>query len=223
MKIFSPNMLKTFQECPYKFFLKYTKKITITQSSKNAEKGKKIHALASYYLKGTDIRKFESVLTKDEKITWEKLKSNKYFNFNPLKTEYNLSCKVHKFWIGGRLDALMQEEKNQNYYILDYKTGKIPFDVQNDFQTIIYLLCADKLLQKKGGYNNLSFTYLGLKEDIEKEIILNATLKKEYEERIVSVCEKIEFAKHSNMYKKDKTSCKNCEYNKICNTEGENL
>lgn len=211
---FSPNMLKTFEECQKKFFLKYVEKISLPQRSVIFEKGKKIHALANYYLKGENIEKMEKILTPDEKIAWESLKSSKYFKLHLLDTEYNLSCKVNKYWIGGRLDAFVSDENN--YIILDYKTGSIPKDAKQDFQTIVYLLCADKLLKKKDGYNSLKFVYLGLKDNIEKEILLTENLKDEYEERIGAICDNINFAVDSGVFTCSETCSPYCEYNKIC-------
>lgn len=232
MNNFSPNMLKTFEECQQKFFFKYVEKLSLPQRSLLFEKGKKIHALANYYLKGENIEKMEKTLTDDEKIAWERLKSNKFFQLNAVDTEYNLSCKIGNYWIGGRLDALMDEEEKgkrekekavhdsehtaHSYFILDYKTGKIPQNPEQDFQTIVYLLCADKFLDGKGGYNSLKFVYLGLKDNIEKEILLIEQLKKEYEEKIISTCKKIDFAIDSNVFVRNNERCKNCEYNKLC-------
>lgn len=214
--IYSPNMLKTFEECPQKFFLKYIEHVSLPQRSTIFEKGKKIHALANYYLNGENIEKMEKILTVDEKIAWEALKSNKYFQLNMFNTEYNLSCKVDKYWIGGRLDALMHNEKD--YFILDYKTGQIPPNAEQDFQTIIYLLAADRFLQRQSGYNSLKFVYLGLKENKEKEISLTPELKKQYEEKIVETCKKIDLAVFSNVFAQKKERCKNCEFNKFCNS-----
>jgi len=212
--VFSPNMLKTFEECPQKFFLKYVERVSLPQRSIIFEKGKKIHALANYYLNDFDIAKMEKFLTSDEKIAWESLKSNKYFKLNVVNTEYNLSCKVDKFWVGGRLDSLMINEGD--FVILDYKTGNVPSIAEQDFQTIIYLLCADKFLSKKGGYNSLKFIYLGLKNGIEKEILLTEELKKQYEERIIQICKKINFAIASNVFEINKEFCNHCEYNNFC-------
>lgn len=245
LMIYSPNMLKTFQECPQKFFLKYIERMSLPQRSTIFEKGKKIHALANYYLNGENIEKMEKILTPDEKTTWDSLKSSEYFKLNVFNTEYNLSCKVNKYWIGGRLDALMYNkseercedakmrrcvadlEKNNHastplhllssYYILDYKTGKIPPNAEQDFQTIIYLLCVDKFLIKKGGYGSLKFVYLGLKEDKQKEIILTPDLKKQYEEKIIETCKKIDNAAASGAYSRNKERCQKCEYAKFCN------
>lgn len=215
MNNFSPNMLKTFDECEKKFFFKYIDKKSLPQRSVIFEKGKKIHALANYYLKGFDIKKMEKVLNAEETKAWERLKSNKYFKLKPLETEYNLSCKVRNYWVGGRLDALMNE--NSNYFILDYKTGNIPKNAEQDFQTITYLLCADKLLKaKKSGYDSLKFVYIGLKNGEEKEISLTAELKNQYEEKISTTCKNIDFAINSGVFKPCE-DCKNCEYHKLCN------
>ena len=245
---FSPNMLKTFDECQQKFFFRYIQKLSVPQRSTIFEKGKKIHALANYYLKGEDIEKMEKALNEDEKKVWETLKASEYFKLDVINTEYNLSCKVGKYWVGGRLDAFMEEGKKErrsegeqnyesvllpscppalsstshlspltsHYYILDYKTGDIPKNAENDFQTIVYLLCADKFLKKKGGYNSLKFVYIGLKSGVEKEILLTESLEKQYEEKIVSTCEKINFAVSSGVFSKNDNACKFCEYSKIC-------
>lgn len=216
MNNFSPNMLKTFDECQMKFFIKYIEKISIPQRAKLFEKGKKVHALANYYLKGEDISKMERVLTEDEKRAWENLKSSKKFKLKAVETEYSLSCKIESHWIGGRLDALMTD--GENYFILDYKTGKIPNNPEFDFQTIVYLLAVEKLLKsKKSPYKSLQFVYLGLKDRIEIPILFNETLKKQYEGKITSICGKIELAINSTVFSKCKDCCKHCEYNKICN------
>lgn len=213
--IYSPNMLKTFEECLQKFFLKYIEHVSLPQRSTIFEKGKKIHALANYYLNGENIEKMEKTLTVDKKLAWEALKKSEYFKLNVFNTEYNLSCKVDKYWIGGRLDALMNKEKD--YFILDYKTGYLPPNAEQDFQTIVYLLAADRFLNRKGGYNSLKFIYLGLKESKEKEIILTPELKKQYEEKIIETCKKIDFAVFSDVFSQKKERCQKCDYSKFCN------
>ena len=54
-EIFSPNMLKTFQQCPKKFYFRYVEKISMPMDDTIFEFGKNIHALASYYLKKENI------------------------------------------------------------------------------------------------------------------------------------------------------------------------
>ena len=218
MNNYSPNMLKTFDECQQKFFFKYIQKLSVPQRSKIFEKGKIVHALANYYLNGENIEKMEKILSSDEKIAWESLKNNKYFKLNVINTEYNLSCKIDKYWVGGRLDAFMQD--GEDYFILDYKTGNIPQNAEQDFQTIVYLLCADKYLNSKGDYKSLKFVYIGLKNDVEKEILLIDDLKKQYEEKIISTCKNLDFAVNTNIFLKNNNHCEGsvhgCEYCKLC-------
>lgn len=214
MNNYSPNMLKTFEECEKKFFLKYIQKVSLPQRSAIFEKGKKIHALANYHLNSFDISKMEKTLNADEKATWESLKFNKYFQLDVVNTEYSLTCKVGDYWIGGRIDAFMKDKND--YIILDYKTGNIPQNAELDFQTITYLLCADKILNKKSGYETLKFIYLGLKKNEEKEIILTSELKSEYKQKIISVCDKINSTIASQVIKNNSQNCAKCEYSKLC-------
>lgn len=212
MNNFSPNMLKTFEACPYKFFLKYIEKINLPQSSKPFEKGKNIHALASYYLSGAKVKKFENVLTKQEKIAWETLKSNKYFNLTPVKTEYQISVKVDKYWVGGRLDALMKDDED-NYFILDYKTGAIPKNPSQDFQTMVYLLSVGKfLLSKNLPTTTLKFVYIDLKNNKSEVIEFNPIIQKKYEENLTKICEKIAKAQYLHT-----TNPQSCEFSPLCN------
>lgn len=208
MNSFSPNMLKTFEACPQKYYFKYIEKISVPQKSNLFEKGKKVHALANYYLRGDDISKMEKALNSEELKLWEILKQNEFFNKTYVNSEYNLSCKVDNYWIGGRLDALMKDEKN--YYILDYKTGSIPRNPEYDYQTITYLLCASKMYG-----NNIKFIYIDLKNNKNAIIDFNLAKAQEYEKRITDICDKItnaqfpEEIEHSNI-------CDFCEYKKIC-------
>lgn len=208
MNSFSPNMLKTFETCPKKYYFKYIEKISVPQKSSLFEKGKKVHALANYYLRGDDISKIEKALNDEELQLWEILKQNDFFNKTYVNSEYNLSCKVGNYWIGGRLDALMKDEKN--YYILDYKTGSIPRNPEYDYQTITYLLCASKMYG-----NNIKFIYIDLKNNKNAIIDFNLAKTQEYEKRITDICDKItnaqfpEEIEHSNI-------CDFCEYKKIC-------
>lgn len=213
----SPNMLETFALCERKFNFKYIQKMVLPNNPAMFEKGKKIHALANYFLRSQDVSKMELVLSEDEKLDWMKLKSNKYLGYDVFNTEYNLNCNLRGYWIGGRLDALMH--KNSDFVILDYKTGQIPKNPQESFQTAVYLLCADKFLQKKGGYDSLKFVYIGLKNNDEQEIIFSNDLKSKFEEKIISACKNIEKAQRLGKFLKNCKECKFCEYNKVCDCE----
>ncbi len=208
MNSFSPNMLKTFEACPVKYHFKYIQKISVPQKNTLFEKGKKVHALANYYLRGDNISKLEKALNSEEKTIWEILKKNEYFQKSYINSEYNISCKVGNYWIGGRLDALMKDENN--YYILDYKTGSIPKNPEYDYQTSVYLLSASKMYGK-----NIKFIYIDLKNNQNYIIDFTPEKEKEYEKNILAICDKItnaqlpEEIEHSKM-------CEFCEYRKIC-------
>lgn len=204
--MYSPNMLKTFNTCPKKFYIKYINKISIPQKASVFEKGKRIHALANYYLRGDDITNFEKILKPDEKIIWNNLKKNEYFQKTYINSEYNLSCKTGDFWIGGRIDAVVKDENF--YYVLDYKTGQIPQNPEYDFQTIIYLLCASK----KFG-NNTKFIYLDLKNNINH--IINFAGNNSYINLITEACHKAETYELTDDVEYTK-KCDFCEFKKIC-------
>ena len=70
-QIFSPNMLKTYELCPRKFYLKYIKNIQMPVNDEIFEFGKNIHALASYYLRGENLDNIEHSLTAKEREVWE--------------------------------------------------------------------------------------------------------------------------------------------------------
>ena len=206
MSDFSPYMLKTFKECPKKFEYKYIKKIIMPQKASNFERGKKIHALANYYLQGIDITKLETSLLPEEAAIWQKLKNNEFFNKQYVKSEYTLSAKIKNYWIGGRLDALMQDENC--YYILDYKTGAIPPNPEFDFQTMIYLYCASKILNT----TCLKFVYIDLKNNENKIIEFSKDRMTEYEKTLSDMLDKM----NTTDFPQNTDGCRFCEYNKLC-------
>lgn len=208
MNIFSPNMLKTFEQCQKKYYFRYVENLNAPQKSEPFEKGKRIHALANYCLRGDDISNLEKTLNSQEMAIWESLKSNEYFNKTYVNSEYNLSCKVGDFWVGGRLDALVKDD--EHYYILDYKTGEVPKNAEFDYQTMVYLLCVSKFLKD---CKEISFVYIDLKNNVNHKIDLTQDLSKKYEEKLVKIINQIE---SSQNFQADKTACKYCEYNKFC-------
>ena len=127
MNSFSPNMLKTFEACPQKYYFKYIQKISMPQKTSFFERGKKVHALANYYLRGDNIDKLETTLNKDEKAIWDTLKQNEFFKKSYINSEYNLSCKIGSYWIGGRIDALMEDSGKPNLrFISEYEGQHTP-------------------------------------------------------------------------------------------------
>lgn len=208
MNNFSPNMLKTYINCPKKYYFKYIQNISMPQPASYFEKGKKIHALAHYYLQGADISNMLNALNADEQIIWQNLLQNEFFSKTYVNSEYNLSCKIGNYWVGGRLDALMKE--TDDYFILDYKTGSIPKDCETDFQTMVYLLCADKKIKE---YNSLKFVYIDLKNNENAIIEFTEEKKFLYIQSLKAVCEKIS---RTAEYPQNCDKCKFCEYQKLC-------
>ena len=202
---FSPNMLKTFQLCPKKFYFRYVKNISMPVNDEVFELGKNIHALASYYLRKENIDKMEASLTEREKVLWLYLKSINYFSYEVVGTEYNLTVKIGENFYGGRLDALVK--KDEKYYILDYKTGSAPKNAKFDFQTMIYLLAVRAFYKT----NNVVFVYLDLKNKKEVAIELTDELVKEYEAKLDEIVSRI----HKEEFVLNKKICP-CEYDIIC-------
>ena len=222
MTNFSPNMIKTYQTCPKKYYFQYVENISVPKSVLPFEKGKKIHALANYYLQKVKIDRIETALNEQEREIWELLKQNPFYNLDYVKSEFTLSIKLtphpalspnkqgnNSYWLGGRLDALVKTDKD--YYILDYKTGSIPKTPEFDPQTMIYLLCADRYLKE---YNSLSFVYIDLKNKQNHVIKFTPELKTKYEDELLKICTQID---SDSIFKCNSESCKYCEYGKICN------
>ncbi len=200
----SPNMLKTYELCPRKFYLRYVKNISMPVNDDIFEFGKNIHALASYYLRGENIDKMELSLSEREAAVWNYLKGIKYFGYEVVNTEYNLSLKLGDAFFGGRLDALVKED--DTYYILDYKTGSAPKNAKFDYQTMIYLLAVSKFFKT----DKVKFIYIDLKNKEELAVEYSPELGEEYQKRLVNAA-KI----NSDEIPPKKTECK-CEYKAVC-------
>ena len=202
---YSPNMLKTFEQCPKKFNFRYVKNISMPINDEIFEFGKNIHALASYYLRKEFIDKMELSLSSKEREVWEYLKGIKYFSYEVINTEYNLAVKIGDNFFGGRLDALVKN--GEEYYILDYKTGSAPKNAKYDFQTMIYILAVKEFFQTE----KVKFVYLDLKHKDEVLIEYNSDLELEYKKKLLKVV--------SDIKQNDEISRKNdcqCEYSMIC-------
>lgn len=205
--IYSANMLKTYKTCPLKYKLKYVERFSLPQKFEVFEKGKKIHALAYYYLKGDDVSRFETALTPDESAVWAHLKENEFFNMQTYRAEFDLNVKIDRFWVGGRLDAVVTDGAG-NYYILDYKTGAVPKNPEEDLQTLVYLAALEAHL--KGEFKSLKFVYIDLKNN--KNHIIDSTLA--HTEIIEHICRQIESEKFSPA-----EDCGLCEYRHYCLSE----
>jgi len=206
--IISPAMMKMFSDCGAKFYYRYIEQIPLPRLDKSFAAGKNIHALASYYLRGENISKFEKILTPKENEYWNYLKNCMYFNNEPIGIEKNISCRLGEFWIGGRIDAIVK--KDNAIFILDYKTGGVAPDMTYDYQTMVYLyLCS----QYYKDYESLSFVYIDLKNKQDVKIEYNKTLEKEYISKLKNICSSI---KNFDITKfKHPDNCR-CEYSNMC-------
>lgn len=200
-------MLNTFQECPVKYYYRFVKNIIAPTLDSNFLVGKNIHALASYYLKAQDISMYE--LNDNEVMMWNNLKGCKYFSYSTKMVESTVACNVSGNWIGGRLDALVA--KDEDYYILDYKTGEIPNNAKYNYQTIVYLMSCDKLISN---YKSLNFVYLNVRTGEEEIITFSDTLNQEYEDKLTNIINDI--VKLSVPIPHKNQQCLRCSYAKMC-------
>lgn len=203
--IISPNMLKTYELCPKKFYFRYIKKISMPVNDDIFETGKNIHALASYYLRKENIDKLEKSLHPQELELWNYLKNIEYFSYEFIASEYNLSLRIGEEYFGGRIDALVKN--GDKYYILDYKTGTAPKNAKYDFQTMIYLLAVRSFYKT----DDVVFIYIDLKNKTNVEIPLTAELAEEYTKKLLDTSSQIA----SENFIRKTNKC-NCEYNIIC-------
>ena len=109
-----------------------------------------------------------------------------------------------------RVDAVVVDNQN-NYYILDYKTGNIPQDYKYAFQTMIYSLGCNSLFND---INTLRFVYINVRDVETKEVLFTESLKSEYETRISDVISNIK--KDSFSVRKHSEKCNACQYQKVC-------
>ena len=218
MLIVSSGALKTYKECPQKYNLIYNKHVEIPSDNKFAENGKKIHALINYKLKGADTENFEKSLNEQEnkelKTLWKNFLQTDISNIEKSELAFELPL-TEDIKLTGRIDALRQN--NGKYEILDWKTGK-PENVnpEKDFQTIIYLYSIFEILKfykKIENCENLSISYVFLKEKTTKTVIFSAEKHKEYSKIIKDICEEINSVK---TYKRNEKICNHFTYKIVC-------
>lgn len=218
---FSSNMLKIYEECPQKYKLIYEDKITLPQQTSQAETGKNIHALINYYFKGFDITKLTATLDTDTKILWQNFLNLGIKKEDIFKSEYQFNVKINdKFWLTGRIDAIKEENSDTNsskYSIFDWKTGKLPKTPETDMQTCVYLYSLYKMLKFKNlisNYEDISFTYVNLKDNNTHTILLNENKYKEFDKKISKIISNIKIKVFSKDV--DVTKCYNCNHKTVC-------
>ena len=232
-KTFSAHMLKTFRECPYKYYLEYEKKINIPQDNSQAETGKNIHALINYYLKGFNTEKLIGSLSERELQLWNNYLNLNIKNNNIFLSEYSFNIKINKKnWLTGRIDAISRE--GNSYTIYDWKTGNLPIAPDKDLQTMTYSIALSKQLNHtcdKDRVNSLRFVYMSLKTAESIDLIIPSRIIEGYSKTICAIIEELEeFSKRSNYPKldnsensntnnKENASCESCKFKIICKTD----
>lgn len=183
---FSTHSLKLLEENIEEFKKQFIEGTHFMQNPPQAKEGKKFHALISYYLKGYDISKFESVLNDGEKAMWQALKADCVLDFSKNKfvaVEHPFLVKEEKFFLNGRFDAIFKGENG--YTILDWKMKNLPKNPEDDLQSVVYLYCASKIFNTE----NISMTYCSI-STLEKTTV-NFASKDAYYERIFSLVSKL--------------------------------
>lgn len=128
------------------------------------------------------------------------------------QTEKQCTAPFEKLTLTGTIDRI--DKKGEHYYILDYKSGKIPettskkLETESDFQLQFYYLLTRDLGNVEEAY------YYDLK---------NATLHAEplFDEKLVLLYQHLETLMESREFNftmtEDLKKCQYCPYQKICN------
>lgn len=226
---YSSNMLKTFEECPKKYFFQYIENIQIPQSTKSADIGKNIHALINYYFRGFDINKIVNSLSQQEKTLWQNFINLGMKKEDIYKSEYSFNVKINENnWLTGRIDAIIKT--SDKYHIYDWKTGTIPEKAETDIQTCIYLFSTYKILKNKNLISNiedLHFIYINLKTNEKTKINLNKKKYIEIENKILHTIDNIQsykvfspyYSSNKELEINEKSKCQKCKYKTICQTD----
>ncbi len=227
----SANMMKLFQECPKKFYLTYKEGITIPQNNSSSEKGKNLHALINYYLKGFNIDKIKKALSAEELQLWNNFLSLKIKPANLFESEYSFNVKIANkntdryWWLNGRIDAIIKS--GEHYTIYDWKTGNIPENPQNDLQTQTYIFALDKILKQQKtatNINQIKFNYINLKTLAEYSLKADENYLTEASKNILNILNNIHYCTSSKKpatqeFQHKKKACTHCKFKSICESD----
>ena len=209
------NKLQMYDECPQKYKLCYLDKVHVIEKIQKTKVGNNIHNLLNYYYNGHNINKLLENLTQKEKILWENFKNSQLSKQNCITTEYTFNVKIDEYWLTGRIDALFKI--NNQYKIVDWKTGE-NFTAENvKFQTTFYLVCLYEILIAKGliqKAEDLSLEYLNLATNDSIKIQFDKHLYLQYKTQILKIINKIKETTTFFCNKSDK--CKYCKYYRAC-------
>lgn len=215
---FTVNKLQTYDECPQKYKLCYIDNIKILENpifAEKAEKGNNLHNLINFHLKGQDIRKLITTLTPAEKSLWINFKESEIKNYNIKESEYTFNVKIDEHWLTGRIDALFQH--NENYIILDWKTGENFKHNQVKFQTAFYLLCFYEILKAKGTIKTpeqIELHYMNIATNTTIKIPFDKDKYVQYKTKILEIINKINT--NPNFFCNKTEQCKTCKFCRAC-------
>lgn len=209
------NKLQMFDECPQKYKLCYIDRVHIVEPISKTSTGNNIHNIINYYLKGMDITKLIEALPKSDKLLWFNFKNSDIKNYKPVVSEYTFNLKLDQYWLTGRIDALF--EYDENYVILDWKTGS-SFKPENvKFQTTFYLLCMYEILKLKKLIKKpeqLSLHYMDLASNSIVRINLDEDLYMQYKKQVLEIIRKIN--ENKSFFCNKTPKCKLCKYYRAC-------
>jgi len=242
-KKLSATRLKAFLTCKRKFYFKYIQKIYLHEIPKDMpqeykigldvhEALKKLYEKQNYFEDAQSLQKelhkeldlvvgdseFEKYLIEIQKRNLVKFCDLEIKRFKDgwkaYKLEENLSCSFAGITLTGQIDRI--DKRNNEIYVLDYKTGKYPLyneknvDEATDFQLEFYHLLA-------GGFGNVvGCAYYDLKESkVVDEVLLDKKLAiLESNIKDLLNIEQVNFLKCEDI-----KNCLFCEYKIMCGRE----
>lgn len=215
---YTMGKLQMYDECPQKYKLCYIDKVHIVESLRNQQSsriGNNLHSLINYYLKGKDVSRLIEALHSDEKLLWHHFKTSNITNYTIKSSELAFNVKIDEYWLTGRIDALF--EYNENYIILDWKTGENFRNENAKFQTMFYLLCIYEILKAKELIKTpeqLELHYMNLQTNSTIKIKFNRDMYLQYKSIILNIINDIN-TKTKYICNRT-TKCPKCKYYRAC-------
>ena len=240
----SLTKIKTFEACPYRYYLQYIEKVKVPKSAYNPKffkKGQAFHKILDSLIKTGATCDFNSTTLGDEVEGIKSLCKDIYtsdFVQNLLKYEHNSE---YPFSIyaqpDGKLKAINRIKKDADLYgiidffainkneliVVDWKTGKVAQDTEDTFlQVYLYAKAVSLILGKDFSKYRIGYYYVEHKVPLIKELT-----GKELDEKIDNLLKRA-FSIPNSITKTDYPAtpgshCKWCPYGKealgICEFE----
>lgn len=187
----SLTKIKTFETCPYRYYLQYIEKVKIPKSAYNPKffkRGQAFHKILDNLIKTGLVCNFNSTTLGDEVNGIKNLCKEIYnseFVQGLLKFEHKSEVPFSLFIEDGKITALNKIKKDSDLkgyidfyaidgdtlYVVDWKTGKIGRDEEDTYlQVYLYAKALELLLQKKFKKYVVGFYYVEHNEKLLKEL-----------------------------------------------------